>query len=235
MFFRQLQYASHVAGIACGNGALSGGFYHGIAPKAHIISLKILDHQGQGSSLHALSAFDWILANKETHQIRVANLSIGANDRKINRPLQEGVERLWRNGIVVVAAAGNPDKKRNESLMPPLSPSIITVGSAEDMAYFQAQKPFSKFTKSPHFLPDIWRKGEDVISVLSPQYDFSLPNRSRKNIRRTHYISMSGASMATPFVSGYVALLLEQYPKATPRQVKEMLLEICKGNDGILL
>ncbi len=226
---------SHVTGIACGNGTLSKGFYHGVAPDAHIISLKILDRQGQGSSLHAFSAFQWILAHKEQYQIRVANLSIGANDRKINRPLQEGVENLWNNGIVVVAAAGNPDKKRNEPMMPPLSPSIITVGSVEDMAYFQRQTPFSKFTKTPHFNPDVWTKGEDIISVLSPQYDFSLPNRSRKNIHRKHYISMSGASMATPFVSGYIALLLEQYPKATPNQIKEMLLEICKENHGILL
>lgn len=226
---------SHVTGIACGNGNLSKGYYKGVAPNAHIISLKILDRQGQGSSLHAFSAFQWILAHKEAYQIRIVNLSIGANDRTVNRPLQQGVEKLLQHGIVVIAAAGNPDKKRNEPTMPPLSPSIITVGSAEDMQYFQKQMPFSKFTKSPKFLPDIWTKGEDVVSVLSQQYDFSLPNRSRQNIRRKHYISMSGASMATPYVSGYVALLLEQYPKATPKQVKEMLLEIVKENNGVLL
>lgn len=226
---------SHVTGIACGNGALSNGFYRGIAPEAHIISLKILDRQGQGTSIHAQSAFEWILAHKNTYNIRIVNLSIGANDRKVNKPLQEGVETLWNKGIVVVAAAGNPDKRSNESMTPPLSPTIITVGSTEDRPYFTKQTPFARFTKTPIYTPDIWATGEQVVSVLSPQYDFNLPNRSRRNIKKKHYISMSGASMATPLVSGYIALLLEQYPKTTPKQVKEMLLELCKGNDGVLL
>ena len=55
--------ATHVTGIACGNGTLSGGRYRGIAPQAHIISLKILDAMGQGTSLRAIRAMRWILDN----------------------------------------------------------------------------------------------------------------------------------------------------------------------------
>ena len=51
---------THVTGIACGNGTLSGGRYRGIAPQAHIISLKILDAMGQGTSLRAIRAMRWI-------------------------------------------------------------------------------------------------------------------------------------------------------------------------------
>ena len=47
--------------------------------------------------------------NARKYNIKVVNLSIGTNDRKVNLPLKEAVERLWQMGIVVVAAAGNPD------------------------------------------------------------------------------------------------------------------------------
>ena len=46
--------------------------------------------------------------NARKYNIKVVNLSIGTNDRKVNLPLKEAVERLWQMGIVVVAAAGNP-------------------------------------------------------------------------------------------------------------------------------
>ena len=43
--------------------------------------------------------------NARKYNIKVVNLSIGTNDRKVNLPLKEAVERLWQMGIVVVAAA----------------------------------------------------------------------------------------------------------------------------------
>ncbi|MBQ2412674.1 MAG: S8 family serine peptidase, partial [Anaerotignum sp.] len=70
---------------------------------------------------------------------------------------------------------------------------------------------------------------DHIVSVLSPDYNFSLPNRSRENIVSSHYIRMSGASMATPLVSGAAALLLEKYPRARPDEVKERLLHLSSG------
>jgi len=120
---------THVTGIACGSGTLSNGRYRGIAPEAYIISLKILDSNGQGSSSHAVAALRWIMDNAAKYNIRVVNLSIGSNDRKVNQPLKESVEVLWRRGIVVVAAAGNPDGRRGYQPPPPISPMVITVGT----------------------------------------------------------------------------------------------------------
>ena len=100
---------THVTGISCGNGWNSGRLYRGIAPEAHIVSIKILDRNGQGNSVQAVNGLKWIMDNARKYNIKVVNLSIGTNDRKVNLPLTEAVERLWRMGIVVVAAAGNPD------------------------------------------------------------------------------------------------------------------------------
>ncbi len=228
------RYATHVTGIACGNGTLSGGRYAGIAPQAHIISLKILDNNGQGSSSHAVAALRWIMDNAAKYNIRVVNLSIGSNDRKVNQPLKESVEALWRRGVVVVAAAGNPDGRRGYQPPPPISPMVITVGTWEDREYFLRHKPFSLFTKEASYLPDIWAPGENIVSVLSPDYKFNMPNRSRENIIYPNYISMSGASMATPLVSGAASLLLERFPHAKPNTIKASLMRMAATHGGLL-
>ena len=231
--FRLLQQGTHVTGIACGNGTLSGGIYKGIMPRANIISIKILDRKGLGNSMQAVRALRWILEHARQYNIRVVNLSIGTNDRRSSPPLQEAAEKLWKAGIVVVAAAGNPDEQKGYRPPPPVSNGVITAGAWEDRACFY--KPsFSRFTKEEFSSPDLWASGDDVISVLSPDYDFSLHGRSRKNIVSRHYIRMSGASMATPFISGAAALLLERYPRAKPEEIRRMLLNMTEPTKGLL-
>ena len=228
-----LQQGTHVTGIACGNGTLSGGIYKGIMPRANIVSIKILDRKGLGNSMQAVRALRWILEHARQYNIRVVNLSIGTNDRRSSPPLQEAAEKLWKAGIVVVAAAGNPDEQKGYRPPPPVSNGVITAGAWEDRACFY--KPsFSRFTKEEFSSPDLWASGDDVISVLSPDYDFSLHGRSRKNIVSRHYIRMSGASMATPFISGAAALLLEQYPRAKPEEIRRMLLNMTEPTKGLL-
>lgn len=171
--------------------------------------------------------------NARKYNIKVVNLSIGTNDRKINLPLKETVERLWRMGIVVVAAAGNPDERNGYRPPPAVSPGVLSVGAWEDRDYFH-QPAFSFFTQEENIMPDIWAPGDDVVSVLSPDYDFSLPNRSREKIVGQNYIRMSGASMATPLISGAAALLLEQYPRARPEDIKRMLLQAAGWKNGLV-
>ena len=230
---RNIDFASvtHVTGIACGNGYLSQGVWRGIAPQTNIVSLKILDRNGQGNSTQAIRALRWIMDNHRKYNIRVANLSIGTNDQKVNLPLKEAAEKLWQAGIVVVAAAGNPDGRSGHRPPPAVSSGVISVGAWEDRNYFFSPG-FSRFTKEEPLLPDLWAPGDNIVSVLSPDYAFTLPNRSRENIVAGHYIRMSGASMATPLVSGAAAILLEKHPHANPDEIREMLLQ--KAENGLL-
>ena len=219
---------THVTGIACGNGFLSRGIWQGIAPDVNIVSLKILDRRGQGSSAHAIKGLRWIMDNATKYNIRVVNLSIGTNDRRAYPPLQEAAEHLWQAGIVVVAAAGNPDQRNQYHPPPAVSSNVISVGAWEDRRYFQSPA-FSLFTRAEEQQPDLWAPGEQIVSVLSPDYDFSLPGRSRDNIVGSHYIRMSGASMATPLISGAAALLLRKYPHASPAEIRNRLLALSAG------
>ena len=169
--------------------------------------------------------------NARKYNIKVVNLSIGTNDRKVNLPLKEAVERLWQMDIVVVAAAGNPDGRNGYRPPPAVSSGVISVGAWEDREYFQ-MPAFPRFAREEE--PVLWAPGDDIISVLSPDYDFSLPNRSRENIVAGAYIRMSGASMATPLISGTAALLLEKYPRARPDEIRRLLLQKASLHGGLL-
>ncbi|MFI3175257.1 MAG: S8 family serine peptidase [Bacillota bacterium] len=221
-------HGTHVAGIASGNGFLSHGKYCGIAPETNIISLKILDREGQGSSAHAIHAMSWILAHAKQYNIKVVNLSIGSNDKKINIPLKESVEKLWEQGIVVVAAAANPDGRGNKIHHVPLSKKIITVGAWEDRSFFHL--PNQPLTENR---PTVFASGENIISLMSPQYRFGLSGRKRSNVVGRNYISMSGASMATPFVSGMVARILKEHPEATPIEIVKEVVSVAERNHGV--
>src|SRR4030095_16027425 len=131
-------HGTHVASIAAGNNQIGNGAYTGIAPNARLISLRVLDSQGTGSTSNLLAALDWILVNHDLYNIRVVNMSIGtpAIDSYRDDPLCLAVQRLTDAGIVVVAAAGNGGKDQNGGKIygrihsPGNEPSAITVGAS---------------------------------------------------------------------------------------------------------
>ena len=83
-----------------------------------------------------LAACDWILQNKNKYNIDVANFSLNASSGVgvQNDPLDKAVEKLWLNGVVVVAAAGNYASDGAESgvgFAPANDPFVITVGASD--------------------------------------------------------------------------------------------------------
>lgn len=109
-------HGTHVAGIAAGSTNSNGGAYRGVAPNANIINLKVLDGQGRGQTSWLLNALDWIKLNYQTYNIKVVNLSLGglAIDSYTNDPACRKVQELNALGILVVAAAGNEGKTRQD-------------------------------------------------------------------------------------------------------------------------
>ena len=214
-------HGSHVIGIACGNGWSSQGKYTGIAPKSHIIALKILDENGQGNSAQALAAMEWILANQRKYNINVVNLSIGTNDKNSSLPLVRAVSLLCQKGITVVEAAGNQGSKSTAIARRPVQGDVITVGMWEET--FEDQMLGRKRDKKSNY--DITAPGKDIVSCLSPDYSFAVKGRDRRTVIDGHYIPMTGTSMATPMVTGAAALIIEKYPGIKPQEVKRLLME----------
>ena len=82
----------------------------GMAPKSHLIILKILDHHGNGTAETVCRAIEWTVRHQARFHIRIMNISVGAKANQLtveNRMLTDAVEYAWDHGLIVVAAAGN--------------------------------------------------------------------------------------------------------------------------------
>lgn len=207
-------HGSHVSGILGGNGGVSDGKYVGIAPRCHLIGVKVLDHKGNGNISDVLEGMDWIIENKQKYNIRVMNISVGTGtDKEIgeNSLLVQGVNKVWDNGIIVLAAAGNNGPGPKSIGAPGNSRKIITVGASDDDVFVEIagnrRKDYSSRgpTRECIVKPEIIAPGTNIVSCMN---------------NRVGYTMKSGTSMATPVVAGTVALLLSKYPHMTPREVK---------------
>lgn len=212
-------HGSHVAGIAAGDGTLSHGAYHGIAPKANLIGIKVLDNNGNGSISDTMKALYWILQHKKEYGIRIVNISIGANDRQEfteDCDFVRKVNELWDSGLVIVAAAGNQGPSPQSISAPGNSRKVITVGSLPEKNSPQSNRSGIGPTTSCIKKPDVIAPGSRIISCCPPNHKSSFS-----------YSMKSGTSMATPVVSGAIALLLSKYPELTPREVKIRIKHSC--------
>ena len=205
-------HGTHVAGILAGDGTASMGRYKGVAPGCGITSLKVLDGNGNGSRENVLQAFQWILENRNRYRIRIVNISVGTTYRTKNDQdvLIKGVEKLWDEGLVVVAAAGNQGPKPGSVTAPGCSKKVITVGSSDMLSGSSAVSG-----RGPTFecvcKPDLVAPGSRVTSCAAGGSRF--------------YGIKSGTSMSTPLISGAAALMLEKNPQLTNVEIKMMLKE----------
>jgi serine protease AprX len=120
--------------VAAGNGHLSEGFYRGIAPDAKVALVKI-GRSGHIPDQQIVRGLEWVLANKEKHDIRIVNISAGGDREQsyLGSPLCQTVERAVREGLIVVCAVGNAGMAPGHPVLPPAnSPSAISVGGLDD-------------------------------------------------------------------------------------------------------
>src|SRR5439155_24226127 len=134
-------HGTHVAGIIAGNGYDSAGQKAGVAPDADLVSLKVLDANGQGNISHVIAALDWVVANKDAYHIRIVNLSVvaGVHESYWTDPLTLAAKRVVDAGVVVVAAAGNLGRGATGGSQyggitaPGNAPWVLTVGASSTM------------------------------------------------------------------------------------------------------
>ena len=237
-------HGTHVAGIIAGaNPDLK---ITAIAPEAKLIAYKVLDDSGGGSDAKIIKALDHIFdTNAESNDLVIhgVNLSLGGpfNPEIFgcgDSPLCKQLRKLWRQGVVVVLAAGNEGflelQQGSESVALNLDLSIgdpanldecLAVGSVHKtkphfygVSYFSSRGP----TADGRAKPDLVAPGEKILSCRAG-------GRDRGNPLNDLYVAMSGTSMAAPHVSGAVAcfLSLRREYIGYPDRVKEHLLANC--------
>lgn len=212
-------HGTHIAGIIAGNGYMSHGQYMGMAPKAHLIVLKILDHKGNGTAKTVCHAIEWVVKNRLLFHIKIMNISIGARVKEQSaesRMLVDAVEYAWDHGLTVVAAAGNNGPKNGSVTSPGTSRKIITVGAAPEIHLSSQQESSCLFsgrgpTQQCVCKPEILAPGSQICACGSSKQQF--------------YTIRSGTSMAAPVVSGGIALILSKYPTLNNKEIKQCLLK----------
>src|SRR4051812_36596244 len=218
-----------VAGLAAG-GAYG---YTGIEPRARIISLDVLDDSGNGSVSGVIAACEWIMKYKSKYNIRVANLSINAGSGvgAANDPLDRAVEKLWLNGVVVGAAAGNYAVDGAESgvgFAPANDPFVLTVGASDTGATSSPSDDFAAPWSAWGLTQDGFRKPE--LAAPGRALNGPVPTSSAMYVQNPErhvadgYMWMSGTSFAAPIVSGAAATVIARHPDWMPDQVKGALM-----------
>lgn len=221
-----------VGSIAAGDGDHSGQRFMGVAPGANVISVKVGDFDGGASSADVIAGLEWVLTHREQYNIRVVNLSLSeaAATSYLTNPLNAAVERLWLNGIVVVAAQGN--RGADEYAVdhaPGNDPLVISVGAFSDNGTVSADDDYLKDWSSRGLShddvakPDLLAPGSKLIGSVGQGSSYLYRDNPANQVGK-RYVRFSGTSAAAPVVSGVVALMLQHEPGLTPGQVKARLI-----------
>jgi serine protease AprX len=249
-------HGTHVAGIIAGYGYDSGGRRRGIAPGATLLVEKVLDGAGEGYISNVIAAIDYAIANKDALHLRVINLSVAAGvyESYNTDPLTLAARRAVEAGLVVVSAAGNLGRDaagapQYEGIgAPGNAPWVITVGASshngtadrsdDTVAAFSSRGPSAIDFQAK---PDLVAPGVGIESLAeagSTLYNSKPLMRLWGTVQTATepYLSLSGTSMASPVVTGTIALMLQADPALTPNQVKAVLqytAENRAGYDGL--
>ena len=250
--FDEYGHGTHVAGIVAGNGFDSGGLRQGIAPRANLIGLKVLDAEGHGYISDVIEAIDYAISIRRTYNVRIINLSVASavTESYQTDPLTRAARRAVEAGIVVVTAAGNLGVDADGRVQfggvtsPGNAPWVLTVGAASHqgtarrrddvVAAFSSRGPtWIDFLAKPDLVaPGVGTESlsdpHSTLYAALPEYllDGASPGWYKP------YLSLTGTSMAAPVVTGTIALMLEANPALTPNAVKAILQYTAQVRDG---
>ena len=166
--------------------------------RVRIMPLKFLDDNGNGTTANAIQAIYYAVNNGA----KVLNNSWGGGGYSL--ALHEAIVYAYENGRVFVSAAGNAGTNNDSRPMYPASypvPNNISVAATTSLDYLAS---FSNFGRNTVHI------GSLGVAVLS-----TWPN----NV----YSYSSGTSMAAPFVSGIVGLMVREKPALNGYQTKSLL------------
>ena len=216
--FVMTSHGTHVSGIIAGMDSKIG-----VAPEAKIIPIKMGMMGGDQAIVKVLD-----MARKTPADVVNISMQLSSSGRHLNPNVKEALINLANAGKIIVIAAGNSGIPMNYSaytndLMhlahdPEMQGRMIVVGATtykdltESLAGFSnfPSRNFSRFNVS-YF---ITAPGDQITSTV-------FGNKTD---------TMSGTSMATPMVSGSLAILKQHFPHLKPEELVLLLLKSARQN-----
>jgi serine protease AprX len=206
-------HGTHVSAILAGQGD-GNAAYRGVAPGAALVGVKVMNASGTATTSTVLSGLQFCVDRKTTYNIRIVNMSFGSSGpSEGNDVLSVAVNAVADHGMLPVVAAGNDGPARASIGSPAAAAKALTVCSIADpgvkgfsLSSWSSRGP----TADGRIKPDVCGPG---LSITSARANTS-----------NGYVTYSGTSMATPFVAGVAALVLDVNNALTPAQVKSTLM-----------
>jgi len=200
-------HGTHVAGTigAVGDNGIGVA---GVAWNVQIMALKFLDSSGSGYTSDAVRALDYAVQNGA----QVSNNSWGGGG--YSSTLLNAIMRAREEGHIFVAAAGNNSSDND------INPSYPANYSADNIISVAATDRNDQLASFSNF-------GEMTVHLAAPGVDIA------STYLNNQYAYMSGTSMATPHVTGVVALVLSEHPDWTYSQVIDSILDSADSLDSL--
>ncbi|MCX5241905.1 S8 family peptidase [Streptomyces prunicolor] len=173
------------------------GSTYGVAKKANIVAVRVLDNSGSGTTAGVIAGIDWVTSNHTTPA--VANMSLGGS---ASTSLDTAVANSISSGVTYAVAAGNSAANAS-SYSPARVSTAITVGATTST---DAKASYSNYGS----ILDIFAPGSSILAGY--------------NTSDTATATLSGTSMATPHVAGAAAVYLSGHTSSTPAQVATALV-----------
>ncbi len=218
-------HGTHVASIAAGRpvkATVDGQvvYVSGVAPEADVLAVKVLGKDGSGSMTQIIQGLDYVIEWHKKHPDEpiVVSMSLGSPFGSPRDPMVQKVNQLvFEEHIPVVVAAGNEFIVIDS---PGIAEGAITVAAVDrdkKVASFSGKGPGWNFLKD--IKPNIAAPGVKIVAARAGTSN--------------GLIAMSGTSMATPHVSGVVALILQEHGDLTPETVRLILVQTAMPLDSI--
>ncbi|HSJ66534.1 MAG TPA: S8 family peptidase [Anditalea sp.] len=189
-------HGTHVAGTI-------GGNIYGVAKKATLVGVRVLDCNGSGSWSGVIAGMDWVAA--DANGPSVANMSLGGG---VSTAINDAVARMYDAGVPVIVAAGNGDRLGREqpacNYSPASAPKAYTVGATTNTDGKTS-----------------WSNYGDCVDIFAPGASITAAWYTSNTATNT----ISGTSMASPHVAGVAALYLQNNTSASSQAVYNYLTE----------
>ncbi|WP_205510189.1 S8 family serine peptidase [Longitalea arenae] len=202
------------AGIACGSTHSGYGYKYGVAHGSDLYVGRVLDSQGNGRDGDLLAAIQWAVEQG----CKIISMSVGGvtNAKEKYSPAYESTaSAAFREGVLLIAAAGNESDRqfglKAPVLHPANCPSIMAVAAVD--AQMEIYNGGCAGIEPGGGQIDISGPGVGIISSWLPQQ---------------YYAVDTGTSLAAPFVAGVAALYWEANPQATAADIWVKLMQTAR-------